>query len=157
MAVVVLAMLASSPGIASAIRFGQNDSVELRGHFYTQYTVATEQSQEYTQPDINPGDMKQWRNFYNPELEVDFRKLTGWRSFLTDFSGRLAIWGFYDGIYDFGPERYAQNLDRTKNPGQPAPFGAALYSEGHSIAEALNNTGSRRDGREFYGRAVRSR
>src|SRR5262245_16010470 len=96
MAVVVLAMLASSPRSASAIRFGQNDAVELRGHFYTQYTVATEYSKDYTLPEITPGNMKQWRNFYNPELEVDFRKLTGWRGFFTDFSGRLAIWGFYD-------------------------------------------------------------
>lgn len=155
MAAVVLAMLASSPRVASAIRFGQNDAVELRGHFYTQYTVATEESKSYTQPEINPGDMKQWRNFYNPELEVDFRKLTGWRSFLTDFSGRLAIWGFYDGIYDVGPERYAQNLDRTKNPGIDPPKGAAFYSWGHSTRAALDNTGSRRDGREFYGRRTR--
>ena len=151
MAVIALALLVSSPRIASAIRFGQNDAVELRGHFYTQYTVATEQSQEYTQPDINPGDMKQWRNFYNPELEVDFRKLTGWRGFFTDVSGRLAIWGFYDGIYDVGPERYAQNLDKTKNPGVDAAF----YSEGHSTIAALNNNGRRRDGREFYGRRTR--
>lgn len=151
MAMVVLAMLASSPRVASAVRFGQNDAVELRGRFYTQYTVATEESQLYTQPSINPGDMKQWRNFYNPELEVDFRKLTGWRSFLTDFSGRLAIWGFYDGIYDVGPERYAQNLDETKQPGVEAAF----YSQGHSTIAALNNDGSRRDGREFYGRRTR--
>ena len=74
--IVVLATLVSARD-ARAIRFGQNDAVELRGHFYTQYTVATEQSQEYTQPSIDPGNMKQWRNFYNPELEVDFRKLTG--------------------------------------------------------------------------------
>ena len=151
MAVLAIAMLASAPGTASAIRFGQNDSVELRGRFYTQYTIATEQSQEYTQPSINPGDMKQWRNFYNPELEVDFRKLTGWRSFFTDLSGRLAIWGFYDGIYDVGPERYAQTLALTKQPGVEAAF----YSEGRTIAQALNNTGRRRDGREFYGRRTR--
>jgi hypothetical protein len=151
MAVVVLAMLASSPRDASALRFGQNDAVELRGKVYTQYTVATEESQEYTQPEINPGDMKQWRNFYNPELEVDFRKLTGWRGFFTDLSGRLAIWGFYDGIYDFGPERYRQNLSLTAQPG----VAAAFYSEGHTVEEALNNTGRRRDGREFYGRRTR--
>ncbi|MFN8602374.1 MAG: DUF1302 family protein [Candidatus Binatia bacterium] len=148
---IALALLVSSPRIASAIRFGQNDAVELRGHFYTQYTIATEQSQEYTQPEINPGDMKQWRNFYNPELEVDFRKLTGWRGFFTEVSGRLAIWGFYDGIYDVGPERYAQNLDLTKHPGVDAAF----YSQGHSTIAALNNDGSRRDGREFYGRRTR--
>ncbi len=137
---------------AHAIRFGQNDAVELRGHFYTQYTVATEQSQEYTQPSIDPGNMKQWRNFYNPELEVDFRKLTGWRGgFLDQVTGRLTIWGFYDGIYDFGPERYEQNLDLTKHPGVDAAF----YSEGYSVEQALDNTGRRRDGREFYGRRTR--
>ena len=149
--IVVLATLVSARD-ARAIRFGQNDAVELRGHFYTQYTVATEQSQEYTQPSIDPGNMKQWRNFYNPELEVDFRKLTGWRGgFLDQLTGRLTIWGFYDGIYDFGPERYEQTLDLTKHPGVDAAF----YSEGYSVQQALDNTGRRRDGREFYGRRTR--
>ena len=114
--VAALAWLAAAPSSALAIRFGQNDAVEVRGKFYSQFTVATEVSEEYTQPTINAGDMKQWRNFYNPELEVDFRKLTGWRGFFSDFSGRLAIWGFYDGLYDVGPERYRQNLALTKKP-----------------------------------------
>jgi len=149
--VVALALLAAMPSVASAIRFGQNDAVEIRGRFYSQVTVATEVSQEYTQPTIDPGNLKQWRNFYNPELEVDFRKLTGWRSFFSDLSGRLAIWGFYDGIYDYGPERYRQNLALAKNPG----VDAALYSEGYSIDQALTNSGRRRDGREFYGRRTR--
>jgi hypothetical protein len=146
-----LAWLAAAPSTALAIRFGQNDAVEIRGRFYSQVTVATEVSQEYTQPTIDPGNLKQWRNFYNPELEVDFRKLTGWRGFFSDLSGRLAIWGFYDGIYDYGPERYRQNLGLTKNPGVDAAF----YSEGYSIEQALDNTGRRRDGREFYGRRTR--
>ncbi|MEW6268529.1 MAG: DUF1302 family protein [Thermodesulfobacteriota bacterium] len=146
-----IAWLLLGPGVADAIKFGQNDAVELRGRFYSQVTLSTEYSQEYTQPPIDPGNLKQWRNFYNPELEVDFRRLTGWRGFFDDISGRLAIWGFYDGIYDFGPERYRENLAKTKNFGVEAAF----YSEGYSVEQALNNTGRRRDGREFYGRRTR--
>ena len=145
------ATLGASSRAAHAIVFGQNDAVELRGRVYSQFTVATEQSKLYTQPPIDPGNMKQWRTFYNPELEVDFRKLVGWRSFFDQLSGRLAIWGFYDGLYDFGPERYRQNLAKTKQPGVEAAF----YSEGYSYEQALDNTGRRRDGREFYGRRTR--
>jgi hypothetical protein len=149
-AAVLAALLLAAPA-AQAISFGQNDAVELRARVYSQATIATEYSQEYTQPPIDPGNLKQWRTFYNPELEIDFRKLTGWRGFLDELTGRLAIWGFYDGIYDFGPDRYRENLALTKNPGVDAAF----YSEGYSYAQALNNTGRRRDGREFYGRRTR--
>ncbi len=152
-AAIAVACVVLLPSSADAIRFGQNDAVELRGRAYSQVTLSTEYSQFYTQPPIDPGNLKQWRTFYNPELEVDFRKLTGWRGFFDDVSGRLAIWGFYDGIYDFGPERYRQALARTKNYG-PAT-NTAFYSEGHSIEQALSNSGRRRDGREFYGRRTR--
>jgi len=151
LAALMLGSIIAAPSAALAIRFGQDDAVELRGHFYSQFTVATEPTQQYSQPPIDGGNMKQLRNFYNPELEVDFRKLTGWRSFFSDLSGRLAIWGFYDAIYDIGPERFAENLLKTKNP----PAESAFYSEGYSVAQALDNTGRRRDGREFYGRRTR--
>jgi hypothetical protein len=144
-------------GTALAITFGPKNAIEIRGKVYTQYTVATEESQEYTQPDINPGDMKQWRTFYNPELEVDFRSLIGAQGWVDELEGRAAVWGFYDAIYDLGPERYAQNLGRTKQTKNTLGNDAttAFYSWGHSVAAALQNRGQRRDGREFYGRRVR--
>jgi len=142
---------------ARAFKFGPKDTLDLRGKVYTQYTVATEESQEYTQPDINPGDMKQWRTFYNPEFEVDLRRLAGLSSYIDELQGRVAVWGFYDGIYDFGPERYSQNLGKTKQTLNTAGADAetAFYSWGRSDAAALENRGRRRDGREFYGRRVR--
>lgn len=148
-------LLVASP--AAAIRFGPKDSLELRGKVYTQYTVATERSEKFTQPQINPGDLKQWRTFYNPEFEVDFRRLLGVRKLLDELKGRVAIWGFYDGIYDFGPKRFRQNLARTKRTRNTDGLNAqaAFYSKGRSEAEALENRGSRRDGREFYGRRTR--
>jgi hypothetical protein len=157
LAAVVGSMAMLWTGTASAFRFGPKDSLEFRGKVYTQYTVATEESQEYTQPEINPGDMKQWRTFYNPELDVDFRRLLGVKGILDEFEGRVAVWGFYDGIYDFGPERYAQNLARTKQTRNSVGANAttAFYSWGRSLAAALENRGERRDGREFYGRRVR--
>src|SRR5262245_1391962 len=152
-----LLLVTSMASPARAFKFGPKDTMELRGKVYTQYTVATEESQEYTQPDINPGDMKQWRTFYNPEFEVDFRRLTGISSYLDELQGRVAVWGFYDGIYDFGPERYRQNLGKTKNTLNTAGADAetAFYSWGRTDQEALQNRGRRRDGREFYGRRVR--
>ena len=155
LAVVLVLFCAASD--AHAFKFGPKDSLEVRGKVYTQFTVATEESQEYTQPEINPGDMKQWRTFYNPEFEVDFRRLLGAQSWIDELEGRVAVWGFYDGIYDFGPERYAQNLEKTRNTRNTvgADAQAAFYSWGRSTAAALQNRGQRRDGREFYGRRVR--
>jgi hypothetical protein len=50
---------------------------------------------------------------------------------------RLAIWGFYDGIYDIGPERFAQNLLKTKNPGvKPPSTSRATRSRRRSTAPA---------------------
>jgi hypothetical protein len=73
LAAVALGSIVAAPSVALAIHFGQDDAVELRGHFYSQFTVATEPTQAYSQPPIDGGNMKQLRNFYNPELEVDFR------------------------------------------------------------------------------------
>jgi hypothetical protein len=158
LAVLVGALVMLWSGTASAFKFGPKDSFDIRGKVYTQFTVATEESQEYTQPEINPGDMKQWRTFYNPEFEVDFRRLLGVQTWVDELEGRAAVWGFYDGIYDFGPERYAQNLEKTRNTRNSVgnvDAQTAFYSWGRGLAAALNNRGQRRDGREFYGRRVR--
>jgi hypothetical protein len=64
-------LAAASP--AGALRFGPDEAFELRGKVYSQYTVATEETQLYTQPEETAGNMKQWRNFMNPEFEVDFK------------------------------------------------------------------------------------
>jgi len=157
-AALAVVMLLLWSGSALAFKFGPKDAMVVRGKVYTQYTVATEESQAYTLPEINPGDMKQWRTFYNPEFEVDFRRLVGLGStYVDELQGRVAVWGFYDAIYDFGPERYAQNLGKTKDTQNTAGADAqaAFYSWGRSNAAALENRGQRRDGREFYGRRVR--
>jgi hypothetical protein len=47
LAAVVLGSIIAAPSAALAIHFGQDDAVELRGHFYSQFTVATEPTQAY--------------------------------------------------------------------------------------------------------------
>lgn len=127
-------VLASALGFAAllgvtsawAIEFGPNDAFTIRGRFYSQYTIATEHSKKESNgtaldpagaiPSRNGGDMIQNRNFMNPEFEVDFRRLVrpikGW---LDEFEGRVALWGFYDGIYDYGPERWRQVLAQYRS------------------------------------------
>lgn len=114
----MLAVMLLAPH-AAAIEFGPDDAFTLRGKVYSQFTVATEQTKSYSDgtgldkggaiPSRNAWDMTQWRNFMNPEFEVDFRKLAHpTKSWVDELEGRVALWGFYDGIYDFGPQRWSQ-------------------------------------------------
>ncbi len=109
-----------APG-AAALEFGPNDAFTFRGRFYAQYTIATENTEAESNgtaldpagavPSRNGGDLVQQRNFMNPEFEVDFRRLaTPLEGWFDEIEGRVALWGFYDGIYDYGPERWRQVL-----------------------------------------------
>ena len=89
--------------------------------------------------------MKRWRNL-QPELEVDFRKLTGWRGFFTEVSGRLATdLGLLRRHLRSAPKRYAQNLDLDEAP----DVDAASTRKGHFDDRVETNDGAWRDGREF--------
>jgi len=101
----------------------------LRLHLYSQLSMATEDSQKYvTSPEKFTGQMMQNRFFFNPELDTKFTSFLphGW---LDDLSGRLALWGFYDGLYDYGPEQYrATAADITFHNGPNGAFQTKGYS-----------------------------
>jgi len=72
--------------------------------------------------------MMQNRFFFNPELDTKFTSFLphGW---LDDLSGRLALWGFYDGLYATGPEQYrATAADITFHNGPNGAFQTKGYS-----------------------------
>ena len=104
--VVVVAVATASP--AGALSLDEEQNFSLRMHAYTQLTLSMQDSQRYvTSPEKFTGQMMQNRTFLNPELEAKFTSFLppGW---LDELSGRLALWGFYDGLYDYGPDQYAQ-------------------------------------------------
>lgn len=109
----------------AAVEFGPNDAFTLRGRFYTQLSLATEKTKKESNgtaldpagavPSRNGGDMVQQRNFMNPEFEVDFRRLSDpIKTWIDELEGRVALWGFYDGIYDYGPERWRTVLSQYR-------------------------------------------
>ncbi len=110
LALVFACILARS---ASGIYLDQDQNISLRARIYSQASIRTNDSQIGTLPQTEDGQVVQHRNFYNPELDAELTSYTTWMkgTFLDvlapdEFSGRLAAWGFYDGLYDYGPGQF---------------------------------------------------
>ncbi|HVN83950.1 MAG TPA: DUF1302 family protein [Candidatus Binatia bacterium] len=98
---------------ATAIYLDEDQTINLRARVYSQGAVRINDSQGDTVPRTFSGQLVQNRNFFNPELEAKFTSYTTWMKNAglgwlapDDFSGRLAAWGFYDGIYDYGSGQF---------------------------------------------------
>ena len=63
-------------------------------------------------PARSPFQLIENRNFMNPEFDA---RLTRYQPFsLDDFSFRLALWGFYDGIYNYGTSQYDRAINNIQ-------------------------------------------
>ncbi|MDG2307228.1 MAG: DUF1302 family protein [Candidatus Binatia bacterium] len=161
-----LTILLGASGTAFALEFGPNEAFTLRGRFYTQFSIATEKSKKESNgtalnqagavPSRNGGDMIQHRNFMNPEFEVDFRRLAKpVKKWIDEFEGRVALWGFYDGLYDYGPDRWRTVLS------QYGDHELQQVSKGTQISRAADGTVEfpggvyERQARRTYGRRIR--
>ena len=98
---------------AAAIYLDDDQNISLRTRIYSQAAIRLNDSQGDTTPTTKRGQLVQHRNFFNPEFEAKLTSYTtwmkdSWLSFLApdDFSARLAAWGFYDGIYDYGSSQF---------------------------------------------------
>ncbi len=112
---------------AQAIYLDQEQNITLRARVYTQATIRTDTSSSFTFPDpltgeerpqdttpkVFAGQLIQHRNFFNPELDAKLTPYTtwmqdGWLSWLSpdDLRFRVAGWGFYDGVYDYGSSQF---------------------------------------------------
>src|SRR5512135_3628474 len=110
-----LAMLLAGVRVqpARAIYLDEAQNFSLRSRVYSQGSIRLNDSQGDTTPHTEDGQLVQHRNFFNPELGA---KLTGYTSWMKgtwldvlapdDLSARLAAWGFYDGIYDYGAGQF---------------------------------------------------
>jgi hypothetical protein len=133
---------------AAGLYLDEDQDVSLRARVYSQASIRTTNSQGDTTPVAKAGQLVQQRNFFNPELEAKLTSYTtwmkdSWLSFVApdDFSGRLAAWGFYDGIYDYGSSQFGRSAgqvnadypDVTKRAGAFYLEGPSFNPKGRSI------------------------
>ena len=110
---------------------------DFRLRAYSETDVAAEKSQPQTVPSRVPFQVISHRNFFNPEFDA---KLTSYQHWLDDWSFRLALWGFYDGIYDYATGQY----DRARRSLQ------GRISQGHTDTAAITRTDQLVDARKVY-------
>jgi hypothetical protein len=135
---------------ATAIYLDENQSISLRTRVYTQGAIRTEGSYDDTTPSVKVGQLIQHRNFFNPELDAKLSSYTTWmrdqRGLLRviapdslDF--RLAAWGFYDGIYDYGTQQFDQQRHKTRT----------IFTQATSLEDVLTGNDDRQNPTEIYG------
>lgn len=98
---------------AAAIYLDEDQNITLRARIYSQAAIRTENSQVFTEPKTFEGQLVQQRNFFNPEVDAKLTSYLNWMNgtwadFMSpdDFRFRIAAWGFYDGIYDYGSRQF---------------------------------------------------
>ena len=134
----VLALGAALPGAANAFFLDAAHDFELRARAYTEGALAAEHSAPQTVPSRAPLQLISHRTFVNPELEG---KLAPYLPpGLDDVSFRLALWGFYDGVYDYGTGQYDRARQSLK----------ARFTEGRTDTAPVTRTDELRDTRKIY-------
>lgn len=123
---------------ASAFYLDVEHNFEFRARAYSEVSIATESSQPQTKPRRVPFQLISHRTFANPELEG---RLASYLPFhLDDLSFRLALWGFYDGIYDYGSGQYDRARESIKG----------RISEGHTLSAPITRQDTLTDARKVY-------
>jgi hypothetical protein len=133
---------------AAAIYLDDAQSVSLRARIYTQAAIRTEGSFGDTTPTVQAGQLVQHRNFFNPELEA---KLASYATWMKDWGPlsyiapdgldfRIAGWGFYDGIYDYGTQQFDQARKQLR----------ARFSEATDLSDVLTGRDDVKNAREIY-------
>jgi hypothetical protein len=116
---VVAAALASFPAACAAYFLDADDTFQILGRAYSQSAFRTEATSGFTFPKTPAGHMVQQRNLL--EVEVAHR-LDRWLdnrpAWLSDVSYRLLYRGVYEGVWDYGPREYSEQVE--VNP--PSPF-----------------------------------
>ena len=149
---------------AAAIYVDEDQNISLRARVYSQASIRTWDSQPGTVPTAKLGQLVQHRNFFNPELDA---KLTSYLSFMKggpldwlapdDFSGRVAAWGFYDGIYDYGSSQFDDTrrlINSTFGSFNPVTKGPAVGPDGQGHAWFLEGPKFNRNCQRGVGRCT---
>ena len=136
-ALVLLAALALLSPARAYYLTGDRD-FEIRARLYTEATVAAEKSEPQTKPARAPFQLISHRTFFNPEFDAKLARRL--RAPLDDLSFRLALWGFYDGLYDYGTSQY----DRARQSIR------GRLSRGHTVTAPITRTDTLIDTRKQY-------
>ena len=118
---VVLTLFLLVPCPAQAFFFDTNNTVQLRGKLSTQFAIRVQDSEMWTRPDTEVGDLVQHRNMLLLELDHDLRNLIDevhmfkpfkWAGL--DVKYHLVGRFVYDGVYDYGPSAFQDVKDEEK-------------------------------------------
>ncbi len=122
-------LVAGGASRSHAVYIDEDQNLSLRMRAYSQFAIRLQQSQSlipddpspvtgkreevFTVPGVEAGQMVQNRWFFNPEFDANITPYLGWmkKGWLKwlapdDLRMRVAGWIFYDGIYDYGPDRF---------------------------------------------------
>ncbi|HUE39665.1 MAG TPA: DUF1302 family protein, partial [Candidatus Binatia bacterium] len=132
----LLAAIVVSPRLASSFFVDDDQTLQILGRAYSQTAVRTESSSGLTFPRTPSGHVVQQRNLL--ELEVA-QRLDGFLparpAWLGDLAYRLRFKGVYEGLYDYGPEEYSEQVEVDP----PSPFDPAEPAASRTVPRARIN------------------
>src|SRR5262249_46505511 len=102
----------------------------IRARAYDEAALAAEVSEPQTKPKRSPFQLIEDRHFFNPEFDANLTPHQPWPWELDNFSFRLALWGFYDGLYEYGTGQYVRPVRSIQG----------RISQGHTNTAAVTHT-----------------
>ncbi|GIW42549.1 MAG: hypothetical protein KatS3mg076_3126 [Candidatus Binatia bacterium] len=157
LAVAGVLVLVAVPEIARALFLDEAQTIDFRARIYSQATLRTEDTRkrngDESYPVTKAGQLIQHRNFYSPELDAKLAPHLEWMRELPvlrwlapdrlDF--RLAVWGYYDGIYDYGTSQFLDEVRRPRtSTTESALRGGKTCPQGLTcVVRAIQTHGSR--------------
>jgi len=131
--ILLVAVSLFAAGPVAGLYLDEDRDVAFRARIYSQASIRLENSSTDTVPRTRTGQLVQHRNFYNPEFDARLTKYTSWMKGTgldwlapEELSFRVAAWGFYDGIYDYGSSQFDRQR-KLVNGGFPNPIGRAAF------------------------------
>ena len=118
-------------GIAEARFYDQAKTFEMKGKVQSKVTLRTEDSEGFTFPETDAGDMVQHRNLAYIEVNKDFEEASGINMNL-HLVGRF----LYEGVYDYGPQEFKDVYEANEDEIDDLRKDADLWEAYVDVAEA---------------------
>ena len=129
----LLAAIVVSPRLASSFFVDDDQTLQILGRAYSQTAVRTESSSGLTFPRTPSGHVVQQRNLLELEVAQRLDGLLPTRpAWLGDLAYRLRFKGVYEGLYDYGPEEYSEQVEVDP----PSPFDPAESAVSRTVLRA---------------------
>jgi uncharacterized protein DUF1302 len=131
---VSFACLLAAP--AGAVYLDRDDTIQLLGRAYSQSAIRTEDSSGFTFPPTPSGHVVQQRNLLEVELAHQLDQWLEQRpAWLYDLGYRVRYKGVYEGLYDYGPREYSNQVE--VNP--PSPFDPQEPASSRTVNRTRDN------------------